>query len=50
MGKTYRNRDANGKSDSRNSRSAKNHSKMKQKEGGVRRMRNKEEFWNDTEG
>lgn len=49
MGKTYRNWPSS-ESDKRNSRSAKKHAKLKQKENGVRRMRNKEESYGDTEG
>lgn len=51
MGKTYRNW-ATSESDKRNSRSAKKHSKMKQKENGVKRMKLKQDFDNygETEG
>lgn len=46
MGKTYRNYPTS-ESDKRNSRSAKKHSKMKQKESGAKRMKMK--FQNETE-
>ena len=49
MGKTYRNYPTS-ESDKRNSRSAKKHSKMKQKENGVRRMKLKMQTESEYEG
>ena len=49
MGKTYRNW-KESESDKRNSRSAKKHAVLKQKENGVRRMRLKENIdeWDEN--
>lgn len=50
MGKTYRNW-SESDSDKRNSRGAKKHSKLKQKEQGMKRMKSKrDDSWNGIDG